>query len=159
MDDDYHTLASLEEIEFDDLLAFYWDQLRADRAAPRPWEFDTLELPNLLHSMSIYMVIDEGNDALFKFVGQSLVDRIGQDPTGFHLTSIELGAFKERFLTVIKLVVQSRAPVVSKPRVPTGTLSDNRSVQVLALPLMEDGQVVEVVAVVSPTRPSVHTLS
>ena len=83
MNDDYHTLTSLEEIEFDDLITFYvhWDQLRAERTAPRPWEFDALELPNLLHSMSIYTVLEDGNDAHIKFVGQTLVDRIGQDPT------------------------------------------------------------------------------
>lgn len=151
MNDDYRILTSLDELEFEGLLDlyFHWDKLRGERSAPRHWEFDVLDLPKIVSSLSVIEVLDDGSDARIKFNGQSVVDHIGRDRTGKRLLPTELDPLRERVLEVFGLVVTSGKPVVSGPRIPLDTLNRATRTQVLALPLMNEDRVAEIVTMVA----------
>lgn len=151
MNDEYRVLTSLEELKFEGLIDFHfhWDQLRGERLAPQHWEFDVLDLPNIVRSLSIFRMLDNGNDAQMKFNGQSVVDHVGRDSTGQLFKSHILDPLKERALGMFQLVISSKQPVVSGPRIPVDTLNKTGQTQVLALPLLEDARIAEIVTMVA----------
>lgn len=151
MNDDYRVLTSLEELEFDGLIDFhfYWDQLRGERWAPNYWEFDVLELPKIVRSLSIFAVQDDGSDAKLKFNGQFVVDQVGRDITGQSLESVDLSSLKTRTMGMFRLVASTRKPVVSGPRIPIDTLNKTSRTQVLSLPLMDNDNITEIVSMMA----------
>lgn len=151
MNDDYRILTSLDELKFEGLVDFYfhWDKLRGERAAPQHWEFDVLDLPKIVRSLALFEVLDGGNDARLKFNGQSVVDHIGRDGTGQRFRPTDLDPLKERVLGMFGLVTTSRKPVVSGPRIPLDTINRATRTQVLALPLMNEDRVAEIVTMVA----------
>lgn len=156
MNSDYGILTSLEELVFEELSDFYyqWDQLRGDRIAPRSWEFDVLDFPDVLPSLTIFEVVDGGKDARIKFVGQSLIDRMKTGRAGKLITSVEHRPLRERMLKILHIVTETHKPAVSRPRIPLDTMTKTGTIQILALPLIDKGEVVEVVSVVASEPPA-----
>lgn len=155
MNKGYRILSSLDELEHEDLVKFYfyWDDLRGERQAPRTWDFDFLELPNIVKHMAVVEIIDGGTDAKTKFIGQSLVDQLYNDITGELVSSETDQPMKHRSFEIFRLVVETAKPVVNGPRSPVGAMKSARPVQTLSLPLIDDDQVKEIATIFAITTP------
>lgn len=141
-------LTSSNEFNFQELVDFYnyCMKRRNGSSAPRPWEFDLLELTDLIHVISRVRVREESRGYQYVFVGQSLVNIMKSDVTGLHQSEIPDTPLAQRYQAMHTMILDSKKPVIDGERDQLSERSD--SVQSLGVPLMENGEVKEIVVLV-----------
>lgn len=73
----------------------YWQSVRRGKAIPRSSDFDLLALTNWLPEMALLDVrgLDEVN---WRFAGTAIVERMGTDPSGENVFSVQAEALRAR---------------------------------------------------------------
>lgn len=107
-------LASASEIigyEFPGFIALYdyWRSVRNGREVPRSADFDLLALTNWLPDLTILDVLS-AEDVIWRFAGTAIVERMGHDPSGENVFSIQAPAMKSRSANAYQLVAHPRRP-------------------------------------------------
>ncbi len=129
----------------------YWDRKRGTRAMPSSDDIDFLELrPWLPGIMLVEVVRGQARDLIYRVVGERAVRQRGYDPSGMSVQQAAYGDPVAVVLARYAVVVDHRAPLYcwGEPKPIPGQSSNT-----LALPLSQDGTIVDRVLVYGEDQP------
>ena len=119
-----------------------WKRIAGGRLAPRRDELAPSLLRNALPWIWVVDSVDGGADFRFRLAGDRVIQFMGQRYSGSLLSKHLDGAFFKGMKAMFGECLRRRAPVASGPRRASLEGKEFLDIEVLALPLSEDGKTV-----------------
>jgi hypothetical protein len=118
----------------------YWVQCAPPGLLPGRQHLDPLDMPNLLHGLMLYDVVEHGAGLRFRVrvAGQTLVDMLGASPKGHFIDEFVIEQRKADVNAALTAVARERIAHYWENRLWTAGL-EYITMQRLALPLARDG--------------------
>jgi len=119
----------------------HWAKLKADRFAPARGDLNPSEMKDQLGWIWLMDVVDGGEDFRFRMGGDRVVQFFGRRLSGETLKNVvpAAPAFFGRFLDLVTMATQKRAPVAGGPAQTAYQPRAYLEVEALLLPLSDDG--------------------
>jgi hypothetical protein len=137
----------------------YWDGLRGTRFAPARSDLNPAEMKDQLGWVWLMDVIDGGTDFRFRMGGDRVVQFFGERLSGNTLRAVlpRSPAFFGRFLDLVTETTAARKPVAGGPAQTAYEPRAFLEVEVLLLPLSDDGAAVTGIMGCIEIRPMTRT--
>ena len=133
-----------------------WQELAADRFAPSRREVSPARFKVMLASIFLVEVVDDAEDFKFVLGGQKLIQFMGGRHAGRYLSGLPKSEFYDRMRRIFTRCASTRLPVAIGP-IPTAR--DGReylSIELIVLPLSDDGVTVTGLLGVAELSPPRH---
>lgn len=127
----------------------YWLSLKGEQDAPLPTQFDVLSIPDLVPLLARITRSPETDEWRVRFQGQDSVILVGTDTTGRTSEIQDDDTFGQRSVAIMALVNETGKPVINGPANLQVEGRDYLTIQSLAVPFVEGGQVTEIIAVMA----------
>jgi len=119
-----------------------WTRIAAGRIAPRREEITPALLRNVLPWIWIVDVMDGGADFRFRLAGDRVIQFMGRRYAGSLLSEHLKGAFFHRMKVLFTECARQRSPIAVGPEQTNMPGKEFLEIEVIALPLSEDGETV-----------------
>ena len=119
-----------------------WRRVCAKRFAPRREEITPALLRSVLPSIWMIDVIDGGRDFRFRFAGDRIIQFMGRRYAGMLLSEHIESPFFQRMRAILLECVRGKAPVAVGPLRSNLPGKDFLEIEVVVMPLSEDGETV-----------------
>jgi len=119
-----------------------WRRVGAERFAPRREEITPALLRSVLPSIWMIDVLDGGKDFRFRFAGDRIIQFMGRRYAGSLLSENIDSPFFQRMRAILLECVRSRSPVAVGPLRSNLPGKDYLEIEVVVMPLSEDGETV-----------------
>ena len=133
-----------EDLVGDRARALYaiWQKLSGDRLAPRREEFTLAHIRSLAPWVWNIDVIDEGQDFRFRLAGDRIIEFMQKRYAGAVLSALPKNPFFVRMHAILSHCVTEKRPVAAGPFQSAYENKDHLEMEVVVLPLSEDGETV-----------------
>ena len=117
-----------------------WERVKGSRLAPKRQEITLALVRTLAPWMWIVEVVDDGEDFRFRQAGDRVVQFLGRRYSGTSLSELPSDPFFNRLETILARCLEQKAPVAFGPVRSAHPGKEHWEVEVIALPLSEDGE-------------------
>jgi len=115
----------------------YWQRLKGDRLAPHRAEFDPVDIPSLLPNLIFMEVVDDGQDFVFRVIGDDVRRYMFDNYTGKRFSSLEHIEPDGPILSRMRWVARE-GQVLREPSPYVGPHKDVTKRDDILLPLLND---------------------
>ncbi|MBV9990920.1 MAG: PAS domain-containing protein [Alphaproteobacteria bacterium] len=135
-------LSPIDRLHSEKLIGVYeaWKRTAAGRLAPKREEITPALLKSALPSIWMIDVIDGGRDYRFRIAGDRIIQFMGRRYAGHLLSEFQGQAFFDQMRGILKACTEQKRPLMAGPgrsKMPGREFSE---LEVVVLPLSEDGQ-------------------
>lgn len=119
-----------------------WQKLTGDRLAPKRDEFTLAHIRTLAPWIWTIDVIDDGRDFRFRLAGDRIIQFMQKRYAGAVLSELPRNPFFVRMHTILSHCVTAKRPVAAGPYRSVYENKDHLEMEVVVLPLSDDGETV-----------------
>lgn len=116
-----------------------WQQARGERMAPRRRDITLAMVGRLAQWLWWADVVDQGTDYIFRMAGDRVIQFYGRSFNGMHLSASEALSFLQNRRNAFDHCVQHMTPIVLGPHSSAYPDKEYWEIEVLILPLSENG--------------------
>jgi len=116
-----------------------WESVKGSRLAPKRQEITLALVRTLAPWMWIVEVVDDGKDFRFRQAGDRVVQFVGRRYSGMVLSELPSDPFYDRLQNILRCCWNQKAPVAFGPVRSAHPGKEHWEVEVVALPLSDDG--------------------
>ncbi|MBI1212803.1 MAG: PAS domain-containing protein [Alphaproteobacteria bacterium] len=131
----------------------YWLALRGDRFAPSRGDLNPRDMKPFLSHLQIFDLLDGGRAYRPRLMGTAIVSEIKEDATGQVFDASSPRPVVHRVLSAIKWVMDNRKPLRTFAARSAVEERDHISHETVFLPLSNDGESIDMLAVVGVFTP------
>ena len=119
-----------------------WRRTAAGRLAPKREEITPALLKSALPWIWMIDVVDGGKDYRFRIAGDRIIQFMGRRYAGHMLSEFSGQPFFDHMLSILKACTEQKRPLVAGPGLSKMPGREFQELEVVALPLSEDGETV-----------------
>lgn len=116
-----------------------WQSLKGERLAPKREDVTLSQTRTLTSALWFIDVVEGGNDYCFRLGGEEIVRFLGGRHSGVKLSELASNPFFEAMKRTLDFCVEHRKPVSLGPMASGYPGKEHWEMEVVALPLSEDG--------------------
>jgi hypothetical protein len=119
-----------------------WHELAAGRIGPARADVTPARLRGALPWSWVMDVVDDGSDFRFRFAGEQIVQFMGGRHAGSLVSDFKGRPFFDGMLATFSACVRAKRPIIIGPMQATLEGKDFLEIEVIALPLSDDGNTI-----------------
>jgi hypothetical protein len=131
-----------------------WKQAASGRFAPKREEITPAPMKSALAWIWMIDVVEGGRDFRFRIAGDRVIQFLGRRYAGHHLSEFQDEPFFQRMRAILEACVRGKEPVAAGPVRSNLKGKEFLEMEVIALPLSEDGRNVTGICGALDVRPA-----